>query len=65
MFDNFIERISDYTNNFSGWGIAKLAVDAVLSLLILILIVRLFKAKTHNKWLYLVMVGMIIAVLEI
>ena len=65
MFDEFIQKISDYTNNYSVWGIVKLSVDAVLSLLIIIFIVRLFKAKTHNKWLYLVMVAVILAVLAI
>ena len=65
MFDDFIQRLANYTNDFSTWGIVKLCIDAVLSLLILFFIVRLFKAKTHNRWLYLVMVGIIIAVLVI
>ncbi|MBO4623751.1 MAG: diadenylate cyclase CdaA [Bacilli bacterium] len=65
MFEEFIQKIADYTNNYSVLGIVKLVVDAVLSLLILFFIVKLFKAKTHNKWLYLVMIGIIIAVLAI
>ena len=65
MFNDFVQRLSDYTNDFSAWGIVKLSIDAILSLLIIIFIVRLFKAKTHNKWLYLVMVGIILAVIVI
>ena len=65
MFEEFIGKIAEYTNNFSVLGIVKLSVDAVLSLLILFFIVKLFKAKTHNKWLYVIMVGIIIAVIAI
>ena len=39
MFEEFIGKIADYTNDYSAWGIVKLAVDAVLSLLILFFIV--------------------------
>lgn len=61
MFDQFVELIKEYTNDFSTQGIVRLAIDILLTLLIFILIYKILKIRLQHKKIYFVIfVGFIV-----
>lgn len=49
MLTNFIEKLKEYTQNFSRAGIITLIIDITLTILIFILIYRILRIKVHRK----------------
>ncbi|MFA6890155.1 MAG: hypothetical protein WCQ80_03985, partial [Bacilli bacterium] len=49
FINKFIEILRDYTNEFSTYGIIHLAVDVVLTFIIIFLLYCFLRIKIHKK----------------
>lgn len=50
--DRFIELLKEYTHDFSTYGIIHLAIDALLTLIIIFILYRILRIKIHKKRVY-------------
>jgi len=61
IFDKFIELLSEYTENFSTWGIVRLAVDCIVVLSLIIIAYKLLKIRLHrNKTILFIVIALLI-----
>lgn len=49
IFDKFIELVKEYTDNFSSWGITRLAIDILVVFILFIVTYKSLKIKLHRK----------------